>query len=179
MDRNAVSRGLRFGLRAGAVPAVVWGALCLVGTVDRLLSGSWQEAAAILGRGLLAAAGSVAVGALLGVVTGTAPAVAPPWPTSRGALRGAPAALVGGVVFPGELVVVAVASDGGYGPMLLTPAAVPVVAGAAAACSGDIAGGSRRHSWLWVPRVAHGLATLFSADGSRGGRARRALKLLR
>ncbi|WP_055589113.1 hypothetical protein [Peterkaempfera griseoplana] len=156
----------------------MWVALWLVGTVSSLLRGSGREAVAILGRGLLSAGGSLATGALLGVATGAALAVAPSRLIARGTLRCTLAALVGGVVFLGEVAVVAVTSDGGYGPVLLTLAAVPVVAGTTAAYSGDIAGHTRRHAWLRTPGAARSLAALLSAQGGWRSKAHQALKLL-
>lgn len=146
-------RGFRFGTRVGMVPALIWAGLCFGGAAAWLVRGSWHDALAVFGPGLVAVVGSLGVGSLLGVVMGAVLAIAPEWLVSRGLLRGLLAAFLGGVLFLGEVVVIAVATDVGYGPVLLTLLAVPVVAAVAAAHSGDIAGRSRHHAWLWAPRV--------------------------
>jgi hypothetical protein len=64
-------------------------------------------------------------------------------------LRGLLAGAVASVVFLGETVVVGIASDGGYGPMLLALLATPVAGVAAAAHSGDVLGRTHYHPWLW------------------------------
>ncbi|MFC8709918.1 hypothetical protein ACFUCQ_08245 [Streptomyces sp. NPDC057197] len=65
--------------------------------------------------------------------------------TSRTWPRGLLAGVVGGALFLGEVVV---GAEGGILPALLTALGVPLTGLAAAACSGDIAGTSRRYAWL-------------------------------
>ncbi|MEU3536738.1 hypothetical protein AB0E70_34935 [Streptomyces murinus] len=100
--QGAARRGMRFGVRVGVIPAVFWGILFLFVAVAPFGSGPL----AVLRPGLIAVAGSLAAGVLLGVVTGAAPAVAPKWLVSRGPLRGLLAAGLAGVLFQAEVAVV-------------------------------------------------------------------------
>jgi hypothetical protein len=129
------------------IVAGVW----LVGAVVWLVRPPRHNGVAGLGRGLVGVVGSLGMGSLLGVVMGAALAIAPTWLVSRGLLRGLLAALLAGTLFLGEVVVLGVATDGGYGFMLLALLAAPIVAATAAAHSGDIAGRSHHHAWLWAP----------------------------
>ncbi|TXJ76453.1 hypothetical protein E2C11_22080 [Streptomyces lavendulae] len=172
--RGAVPRGLRFGIRVGVIPAAFWGVLFLVLTVASARYGPL----AVLGRGLIVVVGSLGVGALLGVATGAVLAVAPDWLVSRGPLRGVLAAVVAGGLFQAEVVLVLVAMYGGYGQTLLAFLATPAVAVAAAAHSGDIAGRSRRHPWLWSPGTVRTLIDLASSPGSWESKGRRLLRML-
>ncbi|MFJ5532582.1 hypothetical protein [Streptomyces sp. NPDC093261] len=72
----------------------------------------------------------------------------------------------------------AVVTDVGYGPVLLALPSVPIVAGAAAAYSGDIAGQSYNHPWLWIPGTFRALADLYSSPGSLTNKARQLLRML-
>jgi hypothetical protein len=151
---HVVRRGVRLGLRIGLVPACVFGSVWLVGTAMRLSAGAFSDGPGALARGFTAVGGSVGVGVLLGAVTGGALGLAPEWLAARAPLRGLLAGAVAGTVFLGETVVVAIASDGGYGPMLLTLLAAPVAGVVAAAHSGDILGHTRCHPWLWSKSAA-------------------------
>ncbi|WP_217680687.1 hypothetical protein [Kitasatospora sp. SUK 42] len=84
--------------------------------------------------------GSLGVGVLVGAVTGVVLALSPEWLAGRAWLRGPLAGIVAGTACLGETVVMAVATDGGYGPMLLTLLSTPVVGVVAAVHSGDIRG---------------------------------------
>ncbi|WP_224275840.1 hypothetical protein [Streptomyces sp. LS1784] len=97
-----------------------------------------------LSRLVIAVGGSLGVGVLVGAITGAALALSPEWLAGRTSLRGLFAGIVAGTTYLGETVVVAVASDGGYGPMLLTLLSTPVVSVVAAVHSGDIL--QRKHS---------------------------------
>ncbi|MFF1484549.1 hypothetical protein ACIGZH_20190 [Streptomyces sp. NPDC058319] len=76
---------------------------------------------------------------------GTVLAFTPARLTSRTWPRGLLAGVVAGALFLGEVVV---GAEGGILPALLTALGVPLTGLAAAACSGDIAGTSRRYAWL-------------------------------
>lgn len=167
-------RGLRFGVRIGSVTAVFWGVLFLVATVASFRHGPLT----VLGLGLLAVVGSLGAGSLLGVVTGAVLAIAPAWLVSRALLRGLLAAVLGGVLFLAEVVVVAVATEVSYGPTGLTFLAVPVVAVATALHSGDIAGRTRRRPWLWSPGTFRALVDLCRSPVGWPSRGRRLLRML-
>ncbi|MDF3297497.1 hypothetical protein [Streptomyces tropicalis] len=145
MKRGVVMRGLRFGLAVGGFCALGWstvGAACV--TVAWVL-GHRHGVPSTLVSGVVLVAGSLFVGAALGLLLGTALALAPDRLTSHGLLRRVLTGLVAGTLFLGE---VAVSVEGGVLPVLLMLVGVPVVGAAAAACSGDIVGRSRRHAWL-------------------------------
>jgi hypothetical protein len=139
-------RGLRFGLVVGCVCALGWGAVWTAGVIVALVLGHWHEVPTTLVSGVILVGGSLFAGSVLGLLLGATMAVAPGWLTSRGLLRGLLAGVVAGMLFLGE---VAVSVEGGILPMLLMIAGMPVVGAVAAACSGDIAGRSRHHAWLW------------------------------
>ncbi|MGA5410104.1 hypothetical protein ACPCSC_22915 [Streptomyces lavendulocolor] len=129
------------------MPAALFGSLALVGAAMWLRTGLHDTLAGLL-RGVVVVAGSLGIGALLGAATGVALALSPEWLAARAPLRGLLAGCVAGTMYLGEAVVVAVASDGGYGPMLLTLLSTPVVGAVAAAHSGDILGRTHHHPWL-------------------------------
>ncbi|MFJ6622003.1 hypothetical protein ACIQOW_31045 [Kitasatospora sp. NPDC091335] len=93
-----------------------------------------------LARIAIVVGGSLGVGVLTGAITGAALALSPEWLARHASLRGLLAGTVAGTVYLGETVVVAVASDAGYGPVLLTFLSTPVVGVVAAVHSGDILG---------------------------------------
>ncbi|MFJ3666967.1 hypothetical protein ACIPSE_10975 [Streptomyces sp. NPDC090106] len=99
-------------------------------------------------RGGVVVGGSLGVGVVLGAATGAALALSPEWLAARAPLRGLLAGCVAGTMYLGETIVVAVAWDGGYGPMLLTLLSTPVVGGVAAVHSGDVLGRTHYHPWL-------------------------------
>ncbi|WP_329594764.1 hypothetical protein OG298_38185 [Streptomyces sp. NBC_01005] len=129
-------RGLLFGLRAGAIPAgicaVLWAAIALSGEP---LDSSFEKPAA----GLVAVLGSLAVGAAVGLVTGAVLAVAPPRMLGSAPARGLTCFVVGATLAAGEVVVMDVSSEGGYGPVVLAVLAMPVVGAVTAARSRSIA----------------------------------------
>ncbi|MFD7325962.1 hypothetical protein ACFV9D_33615 [Streptomyces sp. NPDC059875] len=135
-------------MRIGLVSAIAFGSLWLVGAAMWLSTGAYPGGVAGLMRGVVAVGGSLVIGVLLGAVTGVALGLSPEWVAARAPLRGLLAGLVASTVFLGQTVVVAVGSDGGYGPMLLTLLATPVIGGVAAAHSGDVLGRTHHHSWL-------------------------------
>ncbi|MFI2780824.1 hypothetical protein [Streptomyces sp. ALB3] len=147
MAGTAVGRGVRLGVRIGAVPAVVFGAMALVSAVMWLPTGP-AHALEVLLRGVAVAGGSLGVGLLLGGVTGAALALSPEWLARRAPLRGLLAGCVAGTVYLGETVVVTVAFDGGHAPMFLTLLSTPVVGAVAAVHSGDVLGRTHYHPWL-------------------------------
>ncbi|MEU5015383.1 hypothetical protein AB0G35_35035 [Streptomyces sp. NPDC021749] len=153
MERHGtLRRGLRFGLRVGVFHAVPFAVLSGMAGISAFFSPPEPtEFAAGLWRVLAAVGGSLAVGALLGLVTGGLLLVVPRWLRTSTVLRGLLTALAGGTVYLGEVVVVTEATDGGYAPIALILLMVPVIAAVTAAHSGDIAGLSRYHAWLWSP----------------------------
>lgn len=138
-SRAVLRRGLLFGLRAGAIPAgacaVLW-AIIMVLRIDSGPSGSTLEDPV---SAAIAVLGSLAVGALLGAVTGLILAYAPLRMVSCGPLRALVCFAVAGTLSFGEVAVMAVSSNGGYGPAFLALLAMPVVGAVAAARSRDIA----------------------------------------
>jgi hypothetical protein len=139
-------------VRIGLIPAIIFGSVWLTGAGVWLFSGMSEGVRGgleVLVRGLVAVGGTMGVGVLLGAVTGGALALSPEWLAARAPLRGLLAGAVASVVFLGETVVVGIASDGGYGPMLLALLATPVAGVAAAAHSGDVLGRTHYHPWLW------------------------------
>ncbi|MFD8547658.1 hypothetical protein [Streptomyces sp. NPDC059649] len=153
MERHGtLRRGLRYGLRVGVFHAVPFAVLSGMVGVGALFSPpEAAEFAAGLWRAVVAVGGSLAVGALLGVVTGGLLLVVPRWLRTSAVLRGLLTAVAGGTVYLGEVVVITEATDGGYAPIALVLLMVPVIAAVTAAHSGDIAGLSRYHPWLWSP----------------------------
>lgn len=149
MIGQVVRRGIRLGVRMGWVLAIISGSVWLVAAALWLSTGTHQGALAGLLRGMAAVGGSMGVGVLLGAATGGALALSPHWLAARAPLRGLLAGVTASTMFLGETAVVAVATDGGYGPMLLTLLSAPVAGGVAAAHSGDVLGHTRWHLWLW------------------------------
>ncbi|MGG7570002.1 hypothetical protein [Streptomyces sirii] len=146
---QVVRRGVRLGVRIGLVPTIIFGSVWIVSVVGWLITGPHRGALASLVHGITAVGGSMAVGVLAGAVTGGVLALSPEWLAARAPLRGLLAGAVATTVFLGETVVVAVATDGGYAPMLLTLLSAPVAGFAAAAHSGDVLGRTHYHPWLW------------------------------
>ncbi|MBN0047625.1 hypothetical protein JS756_26660 [Streptomyces actuosus] len=148
-----MTRGLRFGLVVGGVCAVGWGAVWTAAVMVASVVAPWRAVLPALLSEVVLMGGSLSVGAALGLLLGAALALAPGRLTTHGLLRRLLAGVVAGTLFVGEAVV---SAEGGIQQVLSTLAAVPVVGAAAAACSGDIAGRSRRHAWLWerTPRWA-------------------------
>ncbi|MFG2626868.1 hypothetical protein [Streptomyces sp. NPDC048473] len=87
----------------------------------------------------VAVLGSLAVGAVLGVATGGVLAVAPQRLVASTPVRGLACFVLGTTLSAGEVVVMAVSSDGGYGPIGLAVSAMPAVGAVTAARSRSIA----------------------------------------
>ncbi len=153
MAIEVVRRGVRVGIRIALIPAILFVSFWLVSATAWLFSGMSEGAPEGLVRGFTAVAGTMGVGVLLGAVTGAALALSPAWIATRAALCGLLAGAVAGVMWLGETAVVAVATDGGYGPMLLTLLSAPVPGFVAAAHSGDALG--RTHYYPWLRRQRH------------------------
>ncbi|MGW7259004.1 hypothetical protein [Streptomyces sp. NPDC054834] len=139
-------RGLRFGLVVGGVCALGWGAVWTASVMVASVMGHWHVVPSALVSEALLVGGSLFAGAALGLLLGATLALAPGRLTSHGLLRRLLAGVVAGTLFLGEAVV---SVEGGILPVLLMIVGVPAVGAVAAACSGDIAGRSRRHAWLW------------------------------
>ncbi|MFE6494333.1 hypothetical protein [Streptomyces sp. NPDC057748] len=150
-------RGLLFGVRAGAIPAgicaVLWAAIALAGLSGEPLDSTFEKPAA----GLVAVLGSLAVGAALGLVTGAVLAVAPSRMLGSALVRGLVCFVVGTASAAGEVVVMDVSSEGGYGPVIVAVLATPVVGAVTAARSRSIA----------APRLGGG-AVVGGADAGTG-----------
>ncbi|MFF0964322.1 hypothetical protein ACWDQO_02220 [Streptomyces sp. NPDC003703] len=145
-QRGAVTRrGLRFGLAVGGVCALCWATVTTAGVAVVAVRGYWRQASEALFFEAAFVGGSLAVGVVLGLLLGTVLAFTPARLASRTWPRGLLAAAVAGALFLGEF---AVSVEGGVLPVLLTALGVPLTGLAAAACSGDIAGTSRRYAWL-------------------------------
>lgn len=171
MKHGVVMRGLRFGLIVGGVCAVGWGALWTAGVMVAAVLGRWRGVPSALVAEAILVSGSLIAGAMLGLLLGVALALAPGWLISHGLLRRLLAGVVAGMLFLGEVVV---GVEGGILPALVMIVCIPLVGAVAAVCSGDIAGRSRRHSWLW-PRTPSGAEA--GALAGRG-RLRAAIELL-
>ncbi|MFD7493864.1 hypothetical protein ACFV8T_15855 [Streptomyces sp. NPDC059832] len=134
-----VRRGLLFGIRAGAVPAgmcaVLWAVIALAGLFGGPVGSTFDKPAA----GSVAVLGSLAVGAGLGLVTGVVLAVAPSRVLASAPLRGLACFVLGTTLSVGEVVVMDVSSEGGFGPVVLAVLAMPVVGAVTAARSRSIA----------------------------------------
>jgi hypothetical protein len=142
-----VRRGVRLGIRIGSTAAAVFGSLAFVGAVMWLGAGP-HDALESLVKGVVVVGGSLGVGVLLGAATGAALALSPERLTARAALRGMLAGCVAGTTYLGETIVVAIAFDGGYGPVFLTLLSTPVVGAVAAVHSGDVLGRTHYYPWL-------------------------------
>ncbi|MGW2086764.1 hypothetical protein [Streptomyces sp. NPDC001880] len=134
-----VRRGLLFGIRAGAIPAgicaVLWAVIALAGLFGGPVGSSFDKPLA----GAVAVLGSLAVGAGLGLVTGVVLALVPPCVLGSALLRGLTCFVVGATLSAGEVVVMDVSSEGGYGEIFVALLAMPVVGAVTAARSRSIA----------------------------------------
>ncbi|MET8743452.1 hypothetical protein [Streptomyces sp. NPDC004728] len=153
-------RGLLFGVRAGAIPAgicaVLWAAIALAGLSGEPLESTFEKPVA----GLVAVLGSLAVGAALGLVTGAVLAVAPSRMLGSALVRGLVCFVVGTASAAGEVVVMDVSSEGGYGPVIVAVLAMPVVGAVTAARSRSIA----------APRLGGGAVAGGADAGTGSGR---------
>ncbi|MFC0599391.1 hypothetical protein [Streptomyces palmae] len=151
---QVVRRGVRLGVRIGMVPSIFFGSIWLAATGVWLLSGLPHGGLSIFLGGLTAVGGTMAVGVLLGAVTGGVLALSPEWLAARAPLRGLLAGAVASTVFLGETLVVGLATDGSPAGMVLTLLSTPLAGAAAAAHSGDVLGRTHYHPWVWGERRA-------------------------
>jgi hypothetical protein len=155
--RGIVGRGVRVGLLMACAPVLPWAALALgVALVEFLRpGGDTLLAARDLRYGGLLTGGSLLVGVLMGLVLAGGLAVVSRVVTRPGGLTRV-AALLGALVFPAVLVVVAIGTDGAVAQIGTTFLAWPVMTTVAAAHGSDIAGRTRRRRWLWPSGPAEG-----------------------
>lgn len=150
-EQGTLGRGTRVGLLAAGAPAPPWAALCpTVAAVEFLRGGDTEFAAADLRAFALLVGGSLVTGVVTGLVlAGALAAAARLLRGTRGlALTGA---LLCGLLFPAELVVVGAATHGGHAEIGTTFLLWPVMTGVPGAHSADIVGRARRRRWLWRP----------------------------
>ncbi|MGW8402201.1 hypothetical protein ACWGLP_37010, partial [Streptomyces lydicus] len=114
-SRAVLRRGLVFGLRAGAIPAAACAVLWALVRVTRWVDGPTDSTFEEPPRAALAVLGSLAVGAVIGAVTGLVLAYLPQRLLSSAPLRAMVCFAIGGTLAFGEVVVMAVSSRGGYG----------------------------------------------------------------
>ncbi|MFG2290266.1 hypothetical protein ACGFOU_29835 [Streptomyces sp. NPDC048595] len=138
-SRAVLRRVLTFGLRAGAIPAGACAALWVFVMVLRCLNGPGGSTMEDPVLAAVAVLGSMAVGASIGAVVGLVLAYAPLRLVSSGPSRALVCFVLATALAFGEVVVMAVSSDGGYGPILLALLAMPVVGAVTAARSGHLA----------------------------------------
>ncbi|MFE0189251.1 hypothetical protein [Streptomyces sp. NPDC059008] len=138
-SRAVLRRGLAFGLRAGAIPAGAGALLWVLVMVTRCLNGPTGSTLEEPASAAVAVLGSLAVGASIGAVVGLVLAYAPLRLVASGPLRALVCCVLATALAFGEVVVMAVSSKGGYGPILLALLAMPVVGGVTAARSGHLA----------------------------------------
>ncbi|AMW14593.1 hypothetical protein A4E84_37060 [Streptomyces qaidamensis] len=105
--------------------------------------------------GVLLTGGSLLAGALMGLILAgglatAARVITRPWGLT---LTGA---LLGALVFPAELAVVAIGTDGAVAQLGTTFLAWPFMTAVAAAHSTDVVGRTRRRTWLWASGPAPG-----------------------
>ncbi|WP_031111148.1 hypothetical protein [Streptomyces sp. NRRL S-146] len=122
--RGIVGRGVRVGLLMACAPA------------------------RDLRYGGLLTGGSLLAGVLMGSVLAAGLALASRVATRPGGLT-LVAALLGALVFPAVLAVVAIGTDGAVAQLGTTFLAWPVMTAVAAAHGADVAGRTRRRPWLW------------------------------
>ena len=134
-----VRRGLTFGMRAGAIPAGANAALWGIIEAVQLVGGPGGSTLDDPALAALAVLGSLAAGILIGAVTGLVLAYAPLTWISYAPLRALICFLLGGTLSFAEVPVMAISSDGGYGPILLALFAMPFVGAVTAARSREIA----------------------------------------
>jgi hypothetical protein len=141
-----VGRGVAVGLLMACVPGLPWAALALVvALVEFLRGGDTQFAARDVRYGGLLTGGSLLAGVLMGLIlTGglalASRVVTRPWGLT---LVGA---LLGALVFPAEVLVVSIGTDGAVAQLGTTLLAWPFMTAVAAAQSEGIVARGRRHS---------------------------------
>ncbi|SCE47008.1 hypothetical protein GA0115240_16533 [Streptomyces sp. DvalAA-14] len=137
-------------LMAG-VPGGLWVTFAFGAALAFLARGSTQAALSAFRDGGILLVGSSAAGALMGVFIGGGLALASQRAVDSRAWK---PALIGGLlaamVFPAEVLVVALGTDVGPLEMVVTLLAWPVMTVLAAVHSADIAGRTRHHAWLWT-----------------------------
>lgn len=148
---GSVGRGVRVGLLTACVPGIPWAALALgVALVEFLRGGDTELAARDVRYGGLLTAGSLLAGVLMGLILAGGLALASRVLIRRWGLT-LVGALLGALAFPAEFPVVAIGTDGAVAQLGTTFLAWPVMTVVAAAHSTDIAGRTRRRTWLWPP----------------------------
>ncbi|MEU3888724.1 hypothetical protein [Streptomyces sp. NPDC029041] len=146
-----MGRGLRVGLLMACVPGLPWAALALgVALVEFVRGGDTRLAARDLRYGVLLTGGSLLAGVLMGLVLAGGLALAARVLTRRWGLT-LVGALLGALVFTVEFPVVAIGTDGAFAQLGTTFLAWPFMTAVAALHSTDIAGRTRRRTWLWAP----------------------------
>ncbi|MGW1164927.1 hypothetical protein [Streptomyces sp. NPDC002550] len=154
--RGTLGRGLRVGLVMAGAPALPWAVLCLAVAAAECLRGGDTEIAAFDLRAFgLLVGGGLPAGVLMGLVLAGGPALASRVLRGTGGLA-LVGALLGGLVFPVEFVVVGVASDGGYAEFGTTFLLWPVMTAVAGMRGSDIVGRTHRRGWLWTPLPGRG-----------------------
>ncbi|MFJ5726670.1 hypothetical protein [Streptomyces paradoxus] len=148
------------------VPGIPWAALALgVALVEFLRGGDTELAARDVRYGVLLTGGSLLAGVLMGMVLAGGLALASRVLTRRWGLT-LTGALLGALVFPAELLVVAVGTDGAVAQLGTTFLAWPFLTAVAAAHSTDIAGRTRKRTWLWASGPARGKRPSPVTDGA-------------
>lgn len=155
--QGMMARSVRVGLLMAGVPGIPWAAITLAVAVVELFRGAGPQLAVRDMRycGLLFG-GSLLAGVLMGLILAGGLVVASHLVTRAWGLA-VVGALVGTVVFPAELVVVAIGTDGAYLEIGTTLLAWPAMAAVAGAHSADVVGRTRTHAWLWAPGFAQRL----------------------
>ncbi|MFJ4535449.1 hypothetical protein ACIP39_05705 [Streptomyces tibetensis] len=152
MERQGgVGRAVKVGLLMACVPGLPWAALALgVALVEFLRGGDTRLAARDLRYGGLLTGGSLPAGVLMGLVLAGGLALAARVLTRRWGLT-VVGALLGALVFPAEFPVVAIGTDGAVAQLGTTFLAWPFMTAVAALHGTDIAGRTRKRTWLWAP----------------------------
>ncbi|WP_189787700.1 hypothetical protein [Streptomyces capitiformicae] len=145
---------MRVGVLMAGVPGIPWAVLALFVGVVELFVGFVGEDTGHAVRALrysgLLLGGSLVAGVLMGLVIGGGLALASRVITSSWGLA-LVGALLGALVFPAEIVAVALGTDAAPAQIGVTLLAWPVMAVVAAVHSPDIAGRTHGWAWLWSP----------------------------
>lgn len=139
------------------VPGIPWAVLALfVGVVELFVGEDTGHALRALRYSGLLLGGSLVAGVLMGLVIGGGLALASRVIISSWGLA-LVGALLGALVFPAEIVAVALGTDAAYAQLGVTVLAWPVMAVVAAVHGPDVAGRTHRRAWLWSPGPARRL----------------------
>ncbi|MFF8933312.1 hypothetical protein ACF08O_00945 [Streptomyces paradoxus] len=151
-----MGRGVRVGLLMACVPGIPWAALALgVALMEFLRGGDTELAARDVRYAVLLTGGSLLAGVLMDLVLAGGLALASRVLTRRWGLT-LTGALLGALVFPAEFLVVAIGTDGAVAQLGTTFLAWPFLTAVAAAHSTDIAGRTRKRTWLWASGPVRG-----------------------